>query len=136
TRKLLASIPTNGNDGRMLMPSPAEALMSRTFLSSAALAAFLLAAPFAPSAAPPNSSLALRARTILQAHCAGCHGGPDKARGGFGHVLDRDRLVEAGQVVLGKPGESPLYQRILNGEMPPPSKRVRPTPSEQMALRQ
>ncbi len=96
----------------------------------------LLTANFAPAAAPPASdvSLSSRAQTILQTHCAACHAGPGKARGGFGHVLDRDRLVAGGQLVPGRPLRSPLYERIAAGEMPP-GKRKRPTPDELHLLR-
>jgi mono/diheme cytochrome c family protein len=96
----------------------------------------LFASPLAFAAAPPaaETSLALRARAVLAGHCAACHGGADRARGGFGYVLDRDRLVEAGQVVPGKPRRSPLYQRIADGEMPP-AKRPRPSADELATLR-
>src|SRR4051794_25338160 len=102
-----------------------------------ACGSLLSLSPFTPAAAPPApvAPLALRARAVLQAHCASCHGGLDKARGGFGYVLDRDRLVESAQLVPGQPRQSPLYQRIAAGEMPPSGKRPRPSPDDLAALR-
>jgi mono/diheme cytochrome c family protein len=95
---------------------------SRTILVGAAL---FLAAPADAAGPPPGDPVALRARAVLARHCGGCHGGTGKAKGGMGYILDRDRLVGAGQVVPGKPGSSPLYQRVQAGEMPPAwSKRL------------
>jgi hypothetical protein len=62
--------------------------------------------------------LAQQTKTILQVHCAGCHGG-GKAKGSFGFVLDRDRLVSRLLVVPGKAGASDLFLRMQQGEMPP-----------------
>src|SRR5207248_6335038 len=94
-----------------------------------------LACPPLPAAGPPaRAGLAARARAVLCAHCASCHGPAGKPKGGFGHVLDRDRLVAGGQVVPGHSGESPLYRRVVEGEMPP-GKRARPSPTELAVLR-
>ncbi len=84
-------------------------------------AILFLAAP-APAAAPPAPTLPRQALAVLTRHCASCHGGAGKAKGGFGYVLDRHRLVSEGQVIPGKALVSPLYQRIHDGEMPPPGK--------------
>jgi mono/diheme cytochrome c family protein len=78
--------------------------------------------------------LADQARTILQTHCASCHG-PDKPRGGFGFILDRARLVAREKIVPGKAAESELVQRIDKGEMPPPGKKPRPSAAEIALLR-
>src|SRR5262245_6106219 len=78
---------------------------------------------------------ATQARAVLQAHCAGCHGPGGTAKGGFDYLLDRDRLVARGQVVPGRAGESVLYQRVRDGEMPPPGERQRPTTDALAALR-
>jgi mono/diheme cytochrome c family protein len=71
---------------------------------------------------PSRSDLPRKALEILQRHCASCHGSEEKAKGGFGHVLDRERLVTRGQVVPGKLAESALYERTARGEMPPGKK--------------
>lgn len=80
-----------------------------------------------PALADP---LAEQARTLLQKHCAPCHGGGTAAKGRFGFVLDRDRLVSRGLVVPGKAGDSDLYRRIADGEMPPASRTQRPSAAE------
>lgn len=75
-----------------------------------------------------------QAQAILSTHCAACHGPGGSGKGGFDYLLDRDRLVARNQVVPGKPGESPLLQRIEHGEMPP-GKRPRLHDEERAALR-
>src|SRR4051812_41920017 len=78
--------------------------------------------------------LATQARAVLQTHCGTCHGPGVKARGGFGYLLDRDRLVARNKVVPGKAGASVLVQRIEQGEMPP-GKRNRLRADELAVLR-
>ena len=73
---------------------------------------------------------------MLQTYCAGCHGGGKAAKGGFGFVLDRDRLVGRQLVVPGKPSASDLVLRIENGEMPPPEVKQRPTLADLKVLKQ
>ena len=46
-------------------------------------------------------------------------------KGGFGFVLDRDQLVSRLLVVPGKAGQSDLMLRVQQGEMPPPSRKLR-----------
>ena len=78
-----------------------------------------LAVPAGAAVADPPDPLGQQARAILQANCAGCHGGGKAAKGGFGFVLDRDRLVSRQLVVPGKASASDLVLRIELGEMPP-----------------
>lgn len=78
----------------------------------------------------PSDPVGEQARAILQAHCARCHGGGQATKGGFGFVLDRDRLVGRQLVVPGKAGASDLVLRIEQGEMPPPDVKQRPSPGE------
>src|SRR6516165_3838406 len=94
-----------------------------------ALAWSLALAPFAGAADPPDP-LGQEARQILQAHCASCHGGGKAVKGGFGFVLDRERLVSRQLVVPGKASASDLLLRMQQGEMPPPAKMPRPSPAE------
>lgn len=65
--------------------------------------------------------LAGAARGVLTRYCAGCHGSV-MPKGGFDYVLDRDRLVGRGQVTPGNSHDSPLLQRVRDGEMPPARK--------------
>jgi WD40 repeat protein/mono/diheme cytochrome c family protein len=73
---------------------------------------------------PPGSGLAVRAMAILRERCASCHGDYVQPKGGFGYVLDRDRLLARGQIIAGRPAESPLYDRTARGEMPPGKNKV------------
>jgi hypothetical protein len=73
---------------------------------------------------PGAEALAARARAVLKKHCGECHGPGGSGKGGFDYVLDRDRLVGRAQVVPGSAGESLLFQRVRDGEMPP-AKRPR-----------
>lgn len=81
-------------------------------------------------------SLPRDAQAILRANCAGCHGGGKAAKGGFGFVLDRNRLVSSGLIAPGQADQSDLFLRIQHGEMPPPSSKQRPSQAELNILRQ
>src|SRR5437667_12858671 len=96
----------------------------------------LVALAFAWSGATASAGAPLgqEARAILQTHCAGCHGGGKAAKGGFGFVLDRELLVGRSLVVPGKAGQSDLFLRVQQGEMPPPSKKSRPSQAEMKVL--
>jgi WD40 repeat protein/mono/diheme cytochrome c family protein len=100
--------------------------MARTFLPRLAgpltCALLIVAAPLRAA----DAELAAKALGLLEKHCAACHSPGGKAKGGFGFVLDRDRLVARAVVVPGKADESPLYQRVRAGEMPPPGKHPAP----------
>ena len=96
------------------------------------LLAGLLALPQGVRAAQPET-LGDRARAVLKTHCAGCHAG-GKAKGGFGFVLDRDQLIDRLLVVPGKSGQSDLFVRIAQNEMPPKSAKMRPSPAELKVL--
>jgi mono/diheme cytochrome c family protein len=78
--------------------------------------------------------LPARAQTVLRTHCAACHGPGGTGKGGFNYLLDRDRLLARHQVVPGKADDSPLIQRIEQGEMPP-GKRPRPSADDLAILR-
>ncbi len=88
-----------------------------------------------PVAAWSDEDLARQAQDVLKTHCHRCHGQDGAARGGFGYVLDRERLVSLGKVVPGRPGESELYQRLAAGEMPPKQSPKQPTAEDRETLR-
>ena len=72
-------------------------------------------------------------RPIFRAHCYDCHGAEKQVKGELD--LRLVRLMEKGgelgpALVKGKPDESYLLERIVNGEMPPGTHRV---PDEQIA---
>ncbi len=104
-----------------------------------ALLCALLSLAFLGTAAPARAGepgLATRAQAILKAHCQKCHGGNGAAKGSFGHVLDREKLVQRGQILPGNASASDLYRRVVKGEMPPAGKHSRPTKDEVQTLRQ
>src|SRR3974377_43750 len=75
------------------------------------------------TAQTPDRAVTERAWAVLKTHCAKCHSNEGKAKGGGDYILARERLVARHQVIPGKAGESPVWQRIQQGEMPPPGKR-------------
>ena len=61
-------------------------------------------------------------RPILKAHCFQCHGESEEVEGGLD--LRLNRFIQSGgdsgpATIPGKSQESLLFQRIINGEMPP-----------------
>jgi hypothetical protein len=80
--------------------------------------------------------VARQALTVFTTHCVSCHGPDGKSKGGFGYVLDRERLLARQKVVPGKPAESELYERVRNGEMPPAGAKKRPSDADLRALKQ
>jgi WD40 repeat protein len=95
----------------------------------------LLAIHFGPARAD-DESLGVKAQAILKANCYRCHGQQGMAKGGFGYVLDREKLVARNKVTPGKPADSEIYERIRKGEMPPQSQKARPSPDDLAVLRQ
>ncbi len=96
---------------------------------------FLHALPLAARAAAPPPEPGRAARAVLARHCAGCHGEQAKPKGGLGYISDLQRLLSSGAVVAGSPERSPLYQRVRDGEMPPPGKARAFTAADQEVLR-
>jgi WD40 repeat protein/mono/diheme cytochrome c family protein len=101
-----------------------------TYLFAGWLTALLVATHPARGA----EDMATRAQAILRTHCATCHAEGGAGKGGFDYLLDRERLVARHQVVPGKASDSPLLQRIEQGEMPP-GKRPRLGVEEVAVLR-
>ncbi|MEY2932429.1 MAG: hypothetical protein RL033_3178 [Pseudomonadota bacterium] len=58
---------------------------------------------------------------ILMRNCGGCHGQPDTIGLPINDIRDLELLVAAGFIVPGDRDRSPLYLRVLDGEMPPVS---------------
>jgi mono/diheme cytochrome c family protein len=101
---------------------------------------YLLVAPVlvllpSPTSAQPPPALAREAKAVLQTHCVACHGGGKAAKGGFGFVLDRGRLVSRLLLSPGQSSRSDLFLRVEQGEMPPPSRKLRPSPKEVATLK-
>lgn len=98
-----------------------------------ALFALTVACAAAPAAAP-SPDLPAQARDVLARHCASCHD-HGQAKGGLGRITDLARLVERGRVVPGRAADSPLFQRVADGEMPPPKRRGSFSSRETVLLR-
>src|SRR5204862_1742459 len=99
---------------------PEEATMKAPTCTLLPLALLWVADPGTARAGEPG--LAAKARAVLQAHCFKCHGQEGAAKGGFGHVLDREKLVKRGQLLPGNVALSELYRRVAKGELPPAGK--------------
>jgi mono/diheme cytochrome c family protein len=64
------------------------------------------------------------AENVLAANCGYCHGPaltPAQAQAGMNYIDDIDALVEAGKIVPMNSAGSRVIQRMVRGEMPPPS---------------
>src|SRR5207245_2823126 len=88
-----------------------------------------------PTPESDSRELAQRAAAILQANCYRCHGQDGARKGGFHYVLDSRRLTEHRKIVPGRPEQSELLRRIVDGEMPPEDEQPRPGPQEIAVLR-
>ena len=66
-------------------------------------------------------------RPILKAHCFECHGEGKKIKGGLdlrlSHLLARGGK-SGPALVAGKPGESPILERVRSQEMPPGKRKL------------
>ena len=78
----------------------------------------------APIAAAPLDATALKARAVLEAHCADCHQadrltGPAPGKA-IGNILALDEIARNPALVRpGSPDASPLYLSMLGRRMPP-----------------
>jgi mono/diheme cytochrome c family protein len=89
----------------------------------------LLLLPAASRAAGEELTYEQHVRPILKAHCFDCHGEGEKLKGKLDLRLRR-LIVQGGRsgpaLVPGKPDDSPLYQRLAAGEMPPGKTKLSP----------
>jgi hypothetical protein len=63
------------------------------------------------------SKLAEQAEGILTQYCASCHSGGNK-QGGFGDVLDVEKMVAQGKIIPKQPDDSKLFMLVMGGIMP------------------
>lgn len=95
---------------------------------------------FAVSSPLLNAEMTPLAQRVYQTFtdsCVACHGGHKKAKGGFGHVLDLQRLAkDEAYVELGKPEDSELYRLLIDEDpdvkMPPDDERYPALSDEQI----
>ncbi len=90
-----------------------------TLIGVAFLFLAMLSGHTAKAAEPDKKELAKKVEMILKANCYHCHGQLDSVSGGFNYVLNPARLIESKKVVPGKPEESKLFEKMLDGVMPP-----------------
>src|SRR5262245_29730752 len=101
-----------------------------------AIAALLTAFTLPASAAGPNRpELPQERQAHRRANCYQCHGQDGVFEGGMNFILDAGKLVARKKIVPGKPDESPLYQRIVKGTMPPADHQPRPSADEKAVLK-
>jgi hypothetical protein len=123
-----------------------SALLERVAAMSTSIrlfSALLLLLPGTRCVAQQPTDAARKAKAVLEKHCHVCHGKNGAAEGGFGHLLDRNRLVSARTIVPGSPDRSKLYLRLTAEKrvMPPREDldgkpiTVRPTQEERDAIR-
>ena len=77
-----------------------------------------------------------KVHAFFEKHCHRCHGKDGSLEGGFGYVMDRDKLIARKKIVPGDARKSPVYVRVAGSKMPPPDVAVRPTAEEIEQLRQ
>lgn len=83
-----------------------------------------------------NVPLATRAQAVLKTYCQRCHGKDGAAKGGMNYILDRSQLVARNKITPGQPAASQIYQRVRDGEMPPPEQKLRPGKDDLAVLEQ
>src|SRR5262249_21358005 len=89
-----------------------------------ALVLLVAALPVRAATPAPRPTLTFEqhVRPIFKAHCLECHGEAKKLQGGL-DVRLRRTSVQGGDkgpaIVPGKPGDSLLYQRVREHQMPP-----------------
>jgi outer membrane protein assembly factor BamB len=83
--------------------------------------------------------LAERAWDVLADYCAYCHmpgGAVSEAVESMDFILDRNALVERARVIPRDPEASPIYEKIVNREMPPDGEPFRPNRREIETIRE
>ncbi len=107
--------------------------MPRRWTFCMSVAALVSTMPLVADAAPPRNEEHLtferHVRPIFKAHCFHCHGGEDELEGELD--LRLRRLIATGgdsgpSIVAGNAADSLLYQRLLDGEMPPEGEPLTP----------
>ena len=73
------------------------------------------------------------ATQVLNQYCSSCHGPEGTAAGMFHTPLDVAELVASGLVIPDDADNSPLWQRMANGSMPPPGS-PQPSAREQSSV--
>lgn len=70
---------------------------------------------------------------MLTRDCGPCHAGNERA-GGIGSIDDVDSLVSSGWIVPGNAAQSPLFDSVRSGRMPPAGMLSRPSVGERWLL--
>ena len=99
------------------------------------LVLFCMFAAGSSEAGPEPTELARQAQAILKANCHRCHGQEGTVEGGMNFILDRAKLVARKKILPGKAEQSPLFQRMAGGKMPPAGEQPRPSPADLAIVR-
>lgn len=77
-----------------------------------------------------SSCLEQTALLILEERCATCHGADGSKQAGIDYITDPDLLIQNGLVEPGSSSQSPLFNRMESGSMPPSE----PVPTDEYEL--
>jgi mono/diheme cytochrome c family protein len=78
----------------------------------------------APKPSSPADLAKAAAENVLASNCGQCHGTnltPQTAQAGMNYINDIDKLVSTGKIIPLNAAGSRVVQRMVKGEMPPPS---------------
>src|SRR5262245_51788836 len=89
--------------------------------------AILTAAALAAGGAAARAGVAGARRARFRKSPSPPHGGTAGAGNDFGHIYDVAKMKAGEQLNANDLPDSPVYQRMLNGSMPPGKKEPRPT---------
>jgi mono/diheme cytochrome c family protein len=70
------------------------------------------------STATLNSAYEAQAKAIFAQNCAGCHTDTSGPNGAY-NFSDTNHLLSSGLIVPGAPAQSPIFNEISSGAMPP-----------------
>ena len=110
----------------------------RTCSAGCLLALLALTLPATPVMGQTTVSFEKEIVPLVLKSCLGCHNSTDK-KGGFDLSTAEGAFhpgEEGPRIVPGKPAESLLLERLLDGSMPPEGKQPRPTAKQVRDLRQ
>src|SRR5262245_47364745 len=112
--------------------------ITHSFLSVGSLALLVTLSPCHLVTLSAKETYNRDIRPILAENCFACHG-PDKAARKADLRLDlREEAIKAGAIVPGKPGESPLVERVNTKDtkqlMPPPKSHKKLTAQQKQTI--
>jgi hypothetical protein len=128
-----ATMPPSG-----AMVAANELTTIKNWISSMTVSGTVTPGPTPQPPIPPGmtvaSDAALKTQSlgILQVNCAGCH--QSDAEGGISKIMNVDKLVSSGLVVIGDPSKGRLMGSINEGSMPPAGSRLAVNATDRLTL--